>query len=70
MDRVPVSSSSIASVGYDPDSRTLEVEFRKGGIYQYFRVPKDVHEDLMGSSSKGQYHHQNIKNRYPSTRIG
>jgi hypothetical protein len=70
MDRVPVSSSNIASVGYDADSQTLEVEFLKGGIYQYFQVPQNVHEDFMASSSKGQYHHQNIKNRYPTTRVG
>ena len=31
-----VSSSSILSVGYDETSRTLEVEFWQGEVYQYF----------------------------------
>jgi hypothetical protein len=34
MDRIPVSSSSIVSIGYDPDSLTLEIEFKSGAVYR------------------------------------
>ena len=34
-----VASSNIASIGYDPDSETLEIEFTNGSIYQYFNIP-------------------------------
>jgi KTSC domain-containing protein len=35
MQRVPVESSSIASIGYAPQERVLELEFRQSGeIYQ------------------------------------
>ncbi len=70
MDRIPVSSSNISSVGYDQDSQTLEVEFLGGGVYQYFQVPSSVYEEFMSASSKGRYHHQNIKSRDPCSRVG
>jgi hypothetical protein len=44
---MPVSSSNLASVGYDPNTQTLEVEFLHGGIYQYSDVPSSVHSGLM-----------------------
>lgn len=39
MNRNPVSSSNVKSVGYDSESSRLEVEFHHGGIYQYYGVP-------------------------------
>ena len=51
--RDPVSSSNIASIGYDPGSETLEIEFTNGSIYQYFNVPAGLHEQLMAAPSKG-----------------
>lgn len=71
MERVPVQSSSLASVGYDSQSSTLEVEFLNGSIYQYFGVPPHIHEGLMNAGSKGSYLDQNIKKAgYSYTRIG
>ncbi len=35
MKREPVESSMIASIGYDANAETLEVEFNAGGLYQY-----------------------------------
>lgn len=61
MERTPVSSSNLASIGYDETSATLEVEFQNGGLYQYQGVPKDVHEGLMNAGSKGTYFDQNVK---------
>lgn len=56
MDRVPVSSSNLASVGYEPETATLEVEFLNGSIYQHFNVPEYVFEGLMNEPSKGSYY--------------
>ena len=47
LERIPVQSSNLKSVGYDERSQTLEVEFLNGGIYQYTRLPKYVYEELM-----------------------
>lgn len=70
MKRVPVQSSNIASVGYDPASSTLEIEFHSGGVYQYSGVSSEVYEGLMNASSKGSYFHHNIKMAgYPFKRM-
>lgn len=61
MRRQAVESSNLASVGYDVNSNTLEIEFNSGGIYQYFNVPESVHKELMNASSHGQYFDRNIK---------
>jgi hypothetical protein len=55
MNRTPVSSSNLASVGYDHQTSTLEVEFRNGSIYQYFNVPLEIFNGLMSASSHGKY---------------
>jgi len=61
MNRIPVSSSNINSIGYDRQSRVLEVEFSSGDVYQYFDVPEHLYNVLMGTSSKGQFLNEHIK---------
>ena len=61
MERILVTSTDIHSVGYDVDSQVLEVEFHKGGTYQYFNVPQHIYDDLMVSESKGKYFNLHIK---------
>ena len=61
MNRVAISSSNLASVGYDAESKTLEVEFTNGTIYQYLDVPDNIYSGLMSASSHGQYHAAYIK---------
>jgi len=71
LQRFPVESSNIASIGYDPATFVLEVEFHSGGIYQYSGVPEDVYHSLMDAGAKGSYFHQNIKSAgYPYTKGG
>ncbi|MFA5786491.1 MAG: KTSC domain-containing protein [Actinomycetota bacterium] len=71
MQRTPVQSSNLSSVGYDPDSSTLEVEFHKGGVYQYFGVPAHEYEGLMAAGSKGTYLDQHIKKAgYAYVKVG
>lgn len=64
MQRAPVTSSNIRSVGYDAQLATLEVEFTSGEVYQYFNVPEHLYRGLMGASSKGQFLNDNIKYSY------
>jgi len=61
MERTPVQSSNLASVGYDPQTATLEVEFLNGSIYQYLSVPESVYNGLINASSKGSYLDQFVK---------
>jgi KTSC domain len=55
MDRTPVTSTQLASIGYDPATLTLEVEFRKGGVYQYIGVAAETHQQLMTAQSIGTF---------------
>lgn len=70
MERYSVASSNLASVGYDPATQTLEVEFLSGSIYQYFNVPQNVYDQLMKESSKGRFLNTYIKDTYPFSRVG
>ena len=69
MERTPVSSSDIASIGYDEDSQILEIEFNNGSVYQYSSVPTGEHDGIMNAGSKGKYFHANIKNRYSFVKL-
>lgn len=69
MERTPVTSSNICSIGYDAESQVLEVEFNSGAIYQYSGVPSGEFESLMNADSKGKYLGANIKGRYPFTKL-
>jgi len=69
MERESVASSTVLSIGYEPTSETLEVEFKSGGIYQYYNVPEPVYQAFMASDSKGTFLHVNIKNAFPCSRV-
>ena len=69
MHRTPVSSVDISQVGYHQDSEILEIQFSKGGIYQFFNVPSNVYDNLMTAPSKDDYYHSCIGSRFPCTRI-
>ncbi len=53
MNRQFVQSSDLQSIGYDQNTNVLEVEFKSGGIYQYFKVPESIYVGLVNASSKG-----------------
>lgn len=65
MERIAVDSSAIASIGYEPRSRTLEIEFTGGRVYQYFDVPVRQHRNLMRAESKGAFFNDAIRFMYP-----
>lgn len=69
MRREPVSSSNLRSVGYDPSSATLEIEFKSGGVYQYSGVPAHVHDSLLNSGSIGRYFSSHIRDVYPCVKV-
>jgi hypothetical protein len=64
MNRTPVVSSNVASIGYDSSTLTLEVEFVDGALYQYFDVSEPVYLEFMRAESKGGFLHAYIKNNY------
>lgn len=66
-----VQSSNVCAIGYDPESRTMEIEFGKGGagyelnrLYHYFDVTPEVHQALMTHWSPGRFVNRELKNDY------
>ena len=70
MERYGVASSLVASIGYDENAETLEVEFLSGAIYQYYGVPQNIFEQFMSDSSKGKFLNAYIRNFYGYSRVG
>ena len=69
MERQEVDSSMAKSVGYDPLTNTLELEFKTGEIWQYYELPKNVYYEMI-SGSIGKYFQAHIKGRYRERRVG
>lgn len=62
--RVPVKSSNIKSIGYRESDGTLEVEFKSQKAYQYLNVPHYVWDSFMMADSKGSFFSSEIKSQY------
>lgn len=69
MDRQPVSSSNLSSVGYDSSAEKLEVEFKNGYVYEYYNVPQVMFEQLIQAPSVGTFFNANIRNAYACSRL-
>lgn len=69
MEMTNVDSSNVEAVGYDEDSSTLQVEFKNGGVYQYFDVPEVVFIGLRDADSVGRYLNANIKGTYRYSKV-
>ena len=71
MNRDYVESSMILSMGYDPLTGTVEVEFKPNReIWQYYDVPESTYNDVRFAGSIGSAFHQLIRNQFRSARIG
>ena len=65
MKRTPVTSSLIASVGYDAAQEIMEVEFQNGRIYQYFEVDESEMRELIEADSLGAYFNATLIQSHP-----
>jgi non-canonical purine NTP pyrophosphatase (RdgB/HAM1 family) len=69
MQRLPVESSDLVSIGYDAKERVLEIEFKENRIYQYLDVEPDVYERFMRADSYGEYFFAHINKHYRYKRV-
>lgn len=69
MQRIPVESSDIISIGYDAKAKMLEIEFKEGRIYQYLDVEPDVYERFMRADSYGEFFFAHITKHYRYKKI-
>lgn len=69
MHRIPVESSDIVSIGYDPKEQRLEIEFHGGRVYQYRGVSPELHEQFMRADSPGSFFNTFINNKFRYDRV-
>jgi hypothetical protein len=63
IDLQPVESNQVGAIGYDPDTKTLAVQFRRGAraIYHYPNVEPETFEAFKGAPSIGTYFGTHLK---------
>ena len=69
VERQPVDSCNLKTVGYDTHLKNLEIEFHSGMVFQYQNVPSHIFANLLSAQSTGTFFTDNIKNRYRSKRL-
>lgn len=69
MERTRVNSSKIRSVGYEERSRTLEIEFSDGSVFQFSGVSGEVHRRMMASPSIASFYQDRIEEEYSRKRM-
>lgn len=71
IDMKPVTSSQIASVGYDAGTKTLAIKFHgSGGTYHYSDVSPEQHDALVKADSIGRHFGRHVKGQFKFTRVG
>lgn len=61
---IPVSSSAISHMGYDPIAAQMAICFKQGNTYNFCRVPGYVFDAFLSAPSKGKYYTKYIRGRY------
>lgn len=56
-----VESSNVASAGYCPDRKCIEVCFKNGGTYRYHDSTQEEFDALLKAKSIGSHLHTNLK---------
>jgi hypothetical protein len=69
LERQPVKSRILRSVGYDDSTTILEIEFHTGLVYQYSGVPSKVYKDLMHSDEIGKYFSEKVRPRFKTKQV-
>ena len=64
---IPVISSYVTNIGYDPDETQLFIQYFNGTQTTFTDVPEGVHDDLMSALSKGSYVRTIIERTYDTT---
>lgn len=64
MKMTSVSSSNIAAIGYDHDTREMHVEFHSGSTYAHHDVPAHEFEQFLNAPSAGSHYSRRFKDRF------
>jgi hypothetical protein len=63
-----IDSSNLKKVRYSKN--ILDVNFKRGGTYRYYKVPPSTYKSLLEAESKGKYFIEHIKDTYEWDKTG
>ncbi len=69
---MPIQSTNLHALGYDPESRELQIQFNNGDVYSYQNVDGDLYNRMI-TGDAGRIFSSEIKpQRYaiPFTKLG
>lgn len=69
MERTPVTSSNIKAIGYDAETKSLEVEFHNGAVWLYSGISAEIHAELAKAESVGRWFSSRITGKFEGQRI-
>ena len=69
MQRKRVNSSKLRSVGYDEQTRTLEVEMSNGQVFQYSGVYPEVYRRFLAAPNPTSFFDDKIADEYTGKRV-
>ena len=69
MERKRVNSSKVRSVGYDENTRVLEVEMSTGQVFQYGGVYPEVYRRFMAAPNATAFFDDKIAEEYSAKRV-
>lgn len=70
MERKPVKSSAIKSIGHDAEKKILEIEFHGGKVYHYHDFTADHFTDFQKAESIGRHFAAKIVGKFRHVRQG
>ena len=69
MKRESVKSSMISSVGYQAATKTLEIEFNSGAVWQYADFPKALWTKFKTCDSYGRFFRDYIQDSFEEVKV-
>lgn len=69
MKLIPVASTNIKAVGYDPQAQKMHVQFASGHVYEHGGVSVLQHAQFIASESKGKHYAETFRNKFHVKRL-
>lgn len=67
---VPVDSSAVSHVGFEPETSVLWITYTSNRTYRYVGVPAETHAQLMRADSVGKFIGTIIKPNFVAYEVG
>jgi len=64
-----VNSSQVTHAGYDPESKTLQIQYKSGGTYTYKDVSQENYDKLTKAESFGKYMYTHIAGQHSHVKL-